>query len=64
LLVAGTPESEVETGDETGSSFETETTFERVEPSAPAAEVAEDVRAAQSEAGAPAASRRDVPPDS
>jgi len=64
LLVAGTPEAEVETGDETESSFETETTFERVEPSAPAVEVAEDVRPAESEAGAPAASRRDVPPDS
>ncbi len=64
LLVTGTPEAVVETGNETGSRFETETTFERVEPSAPAVEGAEDERPAESEAGAPATSRRDVPPDS
>ena len=64
LLVTGTPEAEVETGNETGSRFETETTFERVEPSAPAVEGAEDERPAESEAGASAASRRDALPDS
>ncbi len=64
LRVVGTPEAEIETGDEMESSFETEPTFERAEPSAPAVRVAEDERPAESEAGAPATSRRDLPPDS
>ena len=64
LLLTGRAEAEVETGDEIESSFETEPIFERVEPSASAVEVAEDARPAESDAGAPAASRREVPPDS
>ncbi len=64
LLVTGTAEAEVETGDEIESSLETEPIFERVEPSASAVEVAEDARPAESDAGTPAASRRDVPSES
>ena len=64
LLVTGTPEAEIETGDEMESRFETEPTFEGAAPSAPAVRVADDERPAESEAGAPATSRRDVPPDS
>jgi hypothetical protein len=64
LLFTGTAEAEYEGGDEIEPTLDIEPTHERVEPSAFAVEVAEDARPAESDARAPAASRRDVPPDS
>jgi NhaA family Na+:H+ antiporter len=65
LLVVGTAEPEAEALAEAEPTLEVEPTLERVEPAAPAVGVAEAGESPpESESGAPAGTRRDLPPGS